>query len=53
MLVAIQGQTYHPKPIPKMVDLRNLHPRGNARFAAADTQQRISRIHNPSKSEEG
>jgi hypothetical protein len=53
MLVAIQGQTYQPKPIPKMVDLRNLHPRGNARFAAADTQQRISRLHNPSKSEKG
>jgi hypothetical protein len=51
MLAAMQGQSYQPKPLPMAVDLRDLHPRGGARFEAGDTQQRINRLHNPAKPE--
>jgi hypothetical protein len=51
MLAAMQGQSYQPRPLPELVDLRDLHPRGEARFEAGDTQWRISRLHNPSKPE--
>ena len=49
MLAAIQGQSYQPRPLLERVDLRSLHPRGDARFEAGDTHQRISHLHNPSK----
>jgi hypothetical protein len=51
MLAATQGQTYEPQPAPAVVDLRDLHPRGDARFEENDSQRRISRLHNPSKPE--
>jgi len=51
MLAAMQGQSYQPGPLPEKVNLRDLHPRGDARFEADDTHQRISRLHNPSKPE--
>ena len=51
MLAGVQGQSYQPKPLPRIVDLRDLHPRGSARFAKADPEQRLSRIHNPAKPE--
>jgi hypothetical protein len=51
MLAAMHGQSYQPRPLAEMVDLRHLHPRGNARFEAGDTHQRMGRLHNPSKPE--
>ncbi|HTX90517.1 MAG TPA: hypothetical protein VMC09_04790 [Anaerolineales bacterium] len=51
MLASMQGQTYEIKPAPAVGDLRDLHPRGDARFEADDSQSRISRLHNPSKPE--
>jgi hypothetical protein len=51
MLAAMQGSSYESKPHAEMVDLRDLHPRGSARFKAGDTHQRIGHLHNPSKPE--
>jgi uncharacterized membrane protein len=51
MMAAAQGQTYQPKPVPEPVNLRDLHPRGDARFEEGDAWQRISSLHEPSKPE--
>ena len=51
MLAVAQGQTYQPKPAPERIDLRDLHPRGNARFNEDDAQQRISHLHDQTKVE--
>jgi sensor histidine kinase YesM len=44
MLAAVQGQAYARKPRPQVADLRDLHPRGDARFEAADTKKRVGGI---------
>ena len=49
MVATMQGQSYQPRPLPERVDLRSLHPRGDTRFEAGDTHQRISHLQNPSK----
>ena len=51
MLANMQGKSYHPKPVPEAIDLRDLHPRGDARFEEADSKRRISRLKSPSKPE--
>jgi hypothetical protein len=51
MLAALRGETYEPKPASEAVDLRDLHPRGDARFEENDSHRRINRLHNPSKPE--
>jgi uncharacterized membrane protein len=44
MVAAAQGQAYQPKPAPEPVNLRDLHPRGDARFEQNDAQRRIKRL---------
>jgi uncharacterized membrane protein len=44
MLAAVQGQSYQRKPRLEVTDLRDLHPRGDARFEEDDTKKRIGRI---------
>jgi hypothetical protein len=44
MLAAMQDKPYTPKPLPAIADLRDLHPRGDDRFAEDDTADRISRL---------
>ncbi len=51
MLATMQGQSYQRKPRPAMIDLRDLHPRGDARFEQGDAQSRVGRLHNQSKPE--
>jgi hypothetical protein len=49
VLGLLSGQTYTPEVPEPAVDLRSLHPRGDERFAEADTAQRLRQNlhHNP------
>ena len=44
MLAAVQGKAYARKPRPPVADLRDLHPRGDARFEETDTKKRVGGI---------
>jgi hypothetical protein len=44
MLAATQKLPYTPRPLPEIADLRDLHPRGDDRFAEDDARERISRL---------
>lgn len=48
MLAAVQGKSYQRKARPAVTDLRNLHPRGDARFEEGDVQKRVGRLRNHS-----
>lgn len=43
LLAALQGQTYQRKPAPQVPDLREMHPKGAARFGANYTQKHLAR----------
>ncbi len=45
MLAAVQGRPYQPTPLPKAVDLRELHPQGKDRFEADYSSRQINRLH--------
>jgi len=44
LLAGMQGKAYTPKPLPEVTDLRDLHPRGDDRFAEDDSRDRIRRL---------
>jgi hypothetical protein len=43
MMAGMSGQTYSPQAGPTPPDLRNLHPRGSARFENQDVSERMAR----------
>ncbi len=43
LLSSLQGQIYERQPAPEVPNLRELHPRGAARFEPAHSQKRLAR----------
>lgn len=51
MVAAMQGQAYVRKPRQAVVDLRRMHPRGDARFKADDAMHRMKHLRRPPMSQ--